>query len=151
MSLKEQIESDIKKAMLNKNKGELLALRAIKSSILLAETEKGAHGDLTSETEMKLLMKAVKQRKDSANVYHEQNRQDLYEKETAEIEIINRYLPQSLSTEELKEEIEKIVKDLNAAGMKDMGKVMGVATKTLMGKSDGKTISDIVKSTLSGQ
>lgn len=145
MSLKAQIEADIKKAMLAKQKDELKALRAIKSMILLAETEKGADGDVSADAEMKLLMKAVKQRKDSAAIYQEQNRSDLYEVEMAEVAVIEKYLPQQLSEEELEAELKKIVAQVGATGPQDMGKVMGLASKAFAGKADGKTISTIVK------
>ncbi len=149
MSLKLQIEGDIKKAMLAKNKDELRALRSIKSMILLAETEKGSGGELSSDAEMKLLQKAAKQRNDSLEVYREQGRDDLAEIEQSELEVINRYLPKQLSKEELTSEIGKIIANTGATNMKDMGKVMGIASKTLAGKADGKAISEIVKSQLS--
>lgn len=149
MSLKQQIESDIKKAMLAKNKDDLRALRSIKSMILLAETEKGAGGGLTEEAEIKLLQKAGKQRSDSLNIYKEQGRDDLAATEQAELDVINRYLPEQMSEEELKAEIQKIVDETGANSMQDMGKVMGIATKKLAGKADGKAISEQVKSILS--
>ncbi len=150
MSLKSQIEGDIKKAMLAKQKDELKALRAIKSMILLAETEKGADGDISADAEMKLLMKAVKQRKDSAAIYQEQGRADLYDVEMAEVAVIEKYLPKQMSEEELTAELKKIIEQVGASGPQDMGKVMGVASKALAGKADGKTISTIVKSVLTG-
>ncbi|MCH7512473.1 MAG: GatB/YqeY domain-containing protein [Bacteroidetes bacterium] len=149
MSLKAQIESDIKKAMLSKNKQELLALRAIKSAILIAETEKGAGGSLSHEAEVMLLMKAVKQRKDSAEVYQAQSRQDLADKELAELEVINRYLPEQMSEDKLREELKLIIEKYGASSPADMGKVMGIATKQFAGKADGKTISILVRSLLS--
>lgn len=149
MSLKQQIESDIKKAMLAKDKDELRALRGIKSMILLAETEKGQAGELTADTELKLLQKAAKQRNDSLTIYKEQNREDLAATEEAELAIINRYLPAQMSPEVLKGEIEKIINETGASSIKDMGKVMGVATKKLAGKADGKAISEQVKALLS--
>lgn len=148
MSLKQQIESDIKKAMLAKQKDELKALRAIKSMILLAETEKGSSGEVSADAEMKMLMKAVKQRKDSAQIYKEQNREDLFAVEMAEVEVIERYLPKQISEEEVEAELKKIIQQVGASGPKDMGKVMGTATKALAGKADGKTISGIVKKLL---
>jgi uncharacterized protein YqeY len=150
MSLKAQIEGDIKKAMLAKQKDELKALRAIKSMILLSETEKGAEGDLSADAEMKLLMKAVKQRKDSASIYQEQGRDDLYSIEMAEVAVIEKYLPKQMSEEELRAELKVIIDQVGATGPQDMGKVMGMASKALAGKADGKTISTIVKSILSG-
>lgn len=149
MSLKAQIESDIKNAMLAKNKLELLALRAIKSAILIAETEKGAQGSISHESEVKLLMKATKQRKDSAEVYHTQNRQDLADKELAELDVINRYLPKQMSEDKLREELKLIIEKTGANSPADMGKVMGIATKQFAGKADGKTISILAKSLLS--
>lgn len=149
MSLKQQIESDIKKAMLAKDKDELRALRSIKSLILLAETEKGQSGELTPDTELKLLQKAAKQRNDSLTIYREQGREDLAATEEAELAIINRYLPAQMSPEVLKSEIEKIISETGASSIKDMGKVMGVATKKLAGKADGKAISEQVKALLS--
>lgn len=148
MSLKQQIDSDIKQAMLAKNKDELKALRSIKSMILLAETDKGSVGELSSDAEMKLLAKAVKQRKDSAAIYQEQGREDLYKVEIEEAEIIERYLPKQLTEEELKAELEKIIAQVGASGPQDMGKVMGAATKALAGKADGKAISTMVKTLL---
>lgn len=149
MSLKSQIEADIKQAMLAKDKDKLRALRAIKSLILLAETEKGGSGEITEDSEMKILTKAVKQRKDSLDVYEQQGRDDLAEVERAEIAIIEAYLPKQLSEEEVKSEIQGIISQVGADSMKDMGKVMGVATKKLAGKADGKIISGIVKQLLS--
>jgi len=148
MSLKSQIEADIKTAMLAKQKEELKALRAIKSMILLAETEKGSSGGVSEDAEMKMLMKAVKQRKDSAAIYQEQGRQDLFDVEMAEVAVIERYLPQQLSAEELKAEIAKIIEQVGATSPKDMGKVMGMANKVLAGRADGKTISTVVKEML---
>ncbi len=150
MSLKQQIEGDIKKAMLAREKDELKALRAIKSMILLSETEKGGSGEVSADAEMKLLMKAVKQRKDSAEIYKNQGREDLLAVELAEITVIERYLPKQLSEEEIRAELEKIVAQVGASGPQDMGKVMGMASKALAGKADGKTISGIVKSILVG-
>ncbi len=149
MSLKQQIETDIKKAMLAKQKEELLALRSIKSLILLAATEKGSAETLSDEQEMKLLTKAAKQRKESAALFHEQGRNDLAEKEERELTVINRYLPEQLSEEELKGKLQSIISQIGASGPSDMGKVMGMASKELAGKADGKTISTIVKRLLS--
>ncbi|HWZ22738.1 MAG TPA: GatB/YqeY domain-containing protein [Cytophagaceae bacterium] len=148
MSLKEQIDGDIKKAMLAKNQGELLALRAIKSQILLAETEKGAKEELTKEAEMKLLAKASKQRKESAEVFAQQGRKDLEEKELMELAVVERYMPKQLSEEEVKEKVQAIITKLGASSAADMGKVMGVATKELAGLADGKLVSSLVKSLL---
>lgn len=148
MSLKEQINGDIKQAMLNKKKEELTALRAIKSAILLAETEKGAEGGISSDTEIKLVTKAAKQRKESAELYKKEGREDLAEKELFELEVITRYLPKQLTDEELQSELTSIIERAGAAGPQDMGKVMGMATKQLAGKADGKKIADTVKALL---
>ena len=148
MSLKLTIDQDIKAAMLAKKKDELTALRAIKSAILLAETEKGGGEGLTEEAELKLLTKAAKQRKESSELYIKEGRQDLAEKEQLEFEVISRYLPKQMSDDELKSELEKIVAETGASGPQDMGKVMGVATKALAGKADGKKISQVVRELL---
>ncbi len=149
MSLKEKIEADIKTAMLAKDKDALRALRGIKSMILLAETEKGASEALTEEAELKLLQKAAKQRKESLEVYEKQGREDLAEVERSEIAIIERFLPTPLSIEELKIALQKIVEQVGASGPADLGKVMGMASKQLGGKADGKTISELTKAILS--
>lgn len=148
MSLKQQIDADIKKAMLAKNKEELEALRSIKSMILLAETEKSGTGDLSSDTENKLLMKAAKQRKESADIFQQQNRTDLAERELVQFEVISRYLPKQLSEESLSAEIRSIIQEVGAKGPQDMGKVMGVASKKLAGQAEGKMISETVKKLL---
>ena len=145
MSLKQQIDNDIKKAMLAKSKEELEALRSIKSLILLAETDKGASAEISTDTENKLLMKAAKQRKESADIFSQQNRADLADKELFQLEVINKYLPKQLSEQEVETVIKSIIQQLNAKGPQDMGKVMGTATKTLAGQADGKIISEIVK------
>lgn len=148
MSLKETIDSDIRQAMLAKKKDELTALRSIKSMILLAETEKGAGGNLSGEAEMKLLVKAAKQRKESAEIYISEGRQDLADIENLEYEVISRYLPKALSEEELKTELKSIISNIGANSPADMGKVMGVASKKLAGLADGKTIATMVKTLL---
>tara|TARA_R110002049_G_scaffold64547_1_gene170169 strand:+ start:610 stop:1059 length:450 start_codon:yes stop_codon:yes gene_type:complete len=148
MSLKQTIDADIKKAMLAKEKDELRALRAIKSMILLAETEAGAKEELEEADELKLLSKAVKQRKESAETYKAQGREDLASVEEGEIDVINRYLPKMLTEAELEAEVDAIIKETGASGMKDMGKVMGIASQKLAGKADGKAISVLVKSKL---
>ena len=148
MSLKQQIDSDIKTAMLAKNKDELTALRAIKSMILLAETEKSGTGELTTDIESKLLMKAAKQRKESAEIFQKEGREDLAKTELLELEVVTRYLPKQLSEGELQVEVKKIIEQVGAKGPQDMGKVMGTATKQLAGKADGKLISEIVKKLL---
>ncbi|MCZ6520901.1 MAG: GatB/YqeY domain-containing protein [Bacteroidetes bacterium] len=148
MSLKKRIEEDLKKAMLAKEKTKTITLRAIKSMILLAETEKGRTGNLKTDQENNLLMKAAKQRKDSAEVFKSQNREDLYVKEMAELDIISQYLPEQMNPKDLEIELKSIIRQVGAEGSKDMGKVMGMATKTLAGKADGKTIAQVVKSLL---
>ena len=148
MSLKIEIDNAIKQAMLAKNKEELEALRSIKSMILLAETEKGGSGGITSEIENKLLMKAAKQRKESADIFQKEGRDDLTKKELAQLEVISRYLPKALSEEELKMELQKIISQVDAKGPQDLGKVMGIATKQLAGKADGKIVSEMVKKLL---
>lgn len=149
MSLKQQIDNDIKKAMLAKNKEELEALRSIKSLILLAETEKGGAGDIAADTENKLLMKAAKQRKESADIFQQQSRQDLADRELFQLEIISRYLPKQLTEEQIKSALLTIIQETGAKGPQDMGKVMGTATKKLAGQADGKVISEMVKKLLS--
>lgn len=148
MSLRQQIDNDIKTAMLAKNKEELTALRSVKSLILLAETEKGSSGEISQDVENKLLMKAAKQRKESAEIFQKEGREDLAKKELFELEVISRYLPKQLSEDEVAAELKKIVEQVGAKGPQDMGKVMGVATKRLAGKADGKLISEIVKKLL---
>ncbi|MFM7194613.1 MAG: GatB/YqeY domain-containing protein [Bacteroidota bacterium] len=149
MSLRAQIDNDIKQAMLARKKEELEALRSIKSMILLAETEKGGSGDISSDAESRILMKAAKQRKESAEIFQKENRNDLAERELFQLEIINRYLPKQLSPEELRAAVESIIRETGAAGPQDMGKVMGAATKALAGKADGRQISELVKQLLS--
>jgi len=148
MSLRQQIDNDIKTAMLAKNKEELTALRSVKSLILLAETEKGSSGEISLDMENKLLMKAAKQRKESAEIFQKEGREDLAKKELFELEVISRYLPKQLSEEEVSTELKKVIEQVGAKGPQDMGKVMGVATKQLAGKADGKLISEIVKKLL---
>ena len=148
MSLKTDIDSAIKQAMLARNKEELEALRGIKSMILLAETEKGGSGDVGTETEMKILMKAAKQRKESADIFAKEGRDDLAKKELFQLEIISRYLPKQMNEADLQEALKKVIETLGAKGPQDMGKVMGAATKQFAGKADGKLISEIVKKLL---
>lgn len=148
MSLKERINNDIKQAMLAKKKDELTALRGIKSMIMLAETEKGANGEISEDVEMKLLMKAAKQRKESAELYTKEGRMDLADKEDQEYAVISRYLPQALSEEELRKKIAEIIMTTGASSPADMGKVMGLATKQLAGLAEGKQIANIVRETL---
>ncbi len=147
MSLKAKIDGDIKAAMLAKNKEELEALRSIKSMILLEET-KGGSGDVTADAENKLLMKAAKQRKESAEIFQKENRHDLAERELFQLGVISRYLPKQLSTEEIEASLKTIIATVGAKGPQDMGKVMGAATKQLAGQADGKVISELVKKLL---
>ena len=150
MGLEQKIMTELKAAMLAKDEKALRSLRAIKAAILLAKTSEGAGGDLKEDDEIKLLQKLVKQRKDSLEIYEQQNRADLAVKEKEEIEVIEKFLPAQLSPEELKATISKIIADTGASSPADMGKVMGAATKQLAGKADGKTISAMVKELLSG-
>lgn len=139
----------MKDAMRAKDEGALRGLRAIKSGILLAKTEPGASDPLSEADELKMLTKMQKQRKDSLSIYREQNREDLAQKELEELAVIELFLPAQMSEGEIKTAIAKIIADTGAAGIKDMGKVMGMASKELAGKAEGKTISEIVKSLLS--
>jgi len=148
MSLKQKIDSDIKSAMLAKNKEELEALRSIKSMILLEET-KGGSGEVSTDAENKLLMKAAKQRKESAEIFQKENREDLAKRELFQFEIISRYLPKQLSNEEVEAALKNIIAQVDAKGPQDLGKVMGVATKQLAGQADGKVISELTKKLLS--
>ncbi len=148
MNLQQKVEQDIKNAMLEKRKEDLLALRAIKSAILLAKTEKGKVEELDSDQELKILTKMVKQRKDSADIFNKEKRTDLAEKEEYEAAIISQYLPKQLSIEEVTEVIKGIVQSTGASSMKDMGKVMGIASQQLAGKTEGKIIADVVKALL---
>lgn len=148
MSLKQQIDNDIKQAMLSKDKEKLEALRGIKSMILLAETEKGSVAEISTEVENKLLMKAAKQRKESADVFQKEGRKDLADRELFQLSVINSYLPKQMSEEEILAAVQAIITAVGAQGPKDMGKVMGAATKQLAGKADGKVIADLVKKQL---
>ena len=149
MSLELKITTALKEAMKSKNKMALTALRAVKSAILLHKTQKSSDGGLSNEDEMKILQKLVKQRKDSAAIYTGQGRNDLADPELKEAELIQKFLPKALSEEEVKEIIKSIIDETGSEGMKDMGKVMGLSTKKLMGKADGKMISTIVRGFLS--
>ncbi|WP_242929490.1 GatB/YqeY domain-containing protein [Pontibacter vulgaris] len=144
MSLKQRIEADIKQAMLAKEKGRLQALRSIKSLILLAETEKGGGEGLTPDTELKLLTKAAKQRRESAEVYAKQGRADLEEIELAELAVIEEYLPKQLDEGDLRARLLEIIQRVGATGPSDLGKVMGVASRELAGQADGRAISSAV-------
>lgn len=149
MSLEQKIMADLKTAMLAKDEKSLRSLRAIKAAILLAKTSEGAGGELKEDDEIKLLQKLVKQRKDSLEIFQQQNRTDLAQKEQEEIEVIEKFLPKQLSADEIKAELSSIITEVGASSTGDMGKVMGVATKKLAGKTDGKTISALVKELLS--
>lgn len=149
MNLEQRINEDIKAAMLAKEKDKLNALRAIKSAILLAKTQKGAAEEIGEEGEIKILKQLVKQRQDSAEMYKQQNREDLYQEEKFQLDIISTYLPQMMSAEEVEAALKQIIADNGFSGMKDMGKVMGQATKLFAGKADNKMVSDIVKQLLS--
>ncbi len=151
MSLKQQIDADIKKAMLAKEPDTLRALRSIKSSILLAETEKGAKEEFSQDKEIQLLSKAAKQRRESMELFEQQGRDDLASTEKSELDIIERYLPKQMSEAELETAVQRIVEKLGATGMKDMGKVMGAANKVLAGQADGKAIANTVKNILQNQ
>ena len=148
MSLQQEVMTKMKEAMKAKDKTALTALRAVKSSILLAQTESGAKEDLTKEQELKILQKQVKQRKDSAAIYIEQGREDLAAPELSEAAIIEQFLPEALSEEEIEKVVMATIASVGASGMKDMGRVMGVVSKELAGKADGKTISTLVKKNL---
>ncbi|GHA67317.1 GatB/YqeY domain-containing protein [Pontibacter akesuensis] len=141
MTLKERIDADIKQAMLAKDKARLQALRSIKSQILLAETEKGGMDGISQDTEMKLLTKAAKQRRESAELYAQQGRQDLAEVEMTELAVIEQYLPQQLDEGDLRARLVEIIQRVGATGPSDIGKVMGVASKELAGQADGRAIS----------
>lgn len=149
MSLQQKIDQEIKAAMLAKQEARLRGLRAIKAAILLAKTEKGAGEELTDDSEIKVLQKLVKQRKESAEIYKAQNREDLYKVEAEEMEVIEAFLPKQMEREEIKAVIAGIISATGASSVKDMGKVMGAANKELAGKADGKTISEVVKELLS--
>ena len=148
MSLEQKIMVDLKTAMLAKDEKSLRSLRAIKAAILLAKTSEGAAGEIKEEDEIKLLQKLVKQRKESAEIYKAQNREDLYQIEAEEIAVIEKYLPKQLSEEELNTYIKALIEKLNVTSVKEMGKVMGVANKELSGKADGKAISAAIKTLL---
>mgnify|MGYP006079269643 FL=1 len=149
MTALDNLTTEIKEAMKAKNALALESLRAIKSAVLLQKSEAGASDEMSEDEEIKLLQKLVKQRRDSAAIFREQNRVDLAEPEEAQAEIIARFLPEQLSEEEVGKVIESIIAQTGASSMKDMGKVMGMASKQLAGKADGKTISTLVKQLLS--
>ena len=148
MSLEQKVMNDLKTAMLAKDEKSVRSLRAIKAAIILAKTSEGANGEVSETEEVKLLQKLLKQRKDSLEIFTTQNRPDLALKEQEEISVIEKFLPQQMSPEDLRAAIAKIIADTGAVSPADMGKVMGVATKQLAGKIDGKSVSTMVKELL---
>ena len=148
MSLEQKVMAEMKEAMKSKNEAVLRSLRAIKAEIIKAKTEPGAGGELDEATEMKFLQKMMKQRKDSYEIFQQQGRADLAEKEKEEMDVIEKFLPKQLSEEEIRQAVQAIIQETGASGAGDMGKVMGVASKQLAGKADGKLISTIVKALL---
>ena len=148
MSLQSEIMDAMKTAMKAKDSKSLEALRAVKSALLLAQTEGGAKAEISSDQELKILQKLVKQRKDSAAIFSEQGREDLAQPELEQAEVIAKFLPAQLSEDEIAAVVDQIIAQTGASSMKDMGKVMGMANGQLAGKADGKTISNIVKSRL---
>ena len=149
MSLEQQVMTEMKEAMKSKDDAALRGLRAIKAEIIKAKTEPGAGGQITEDGELKLLQRLVKQRKDSIEIFEQQNRTDLSAKEKEEVAVIEKFLPKQLSEEELKAELQTIINSVGASSAADLGKVMGVASKQLAGKADGKAISAMVKQLLS--
>lgn len=149
MSLFDTISNDIKNAMLAKDRVKLEALRGVKKEFIEAKTAKGGNGELSDDVALKILAKMVKQRRESATIYQEQNRPELAESELAEAAVIEAYMPQQLSEEELTTELQAIIAEVGATGPQDMGKVMGVASKRLAGRADGRAISTKVKELLS--
>ena len=148
MGLEQQIMGELKTAMLAKDEVSVRSLRAIKAAIILAKTSEGAGGEINGDAELKLLQKLVKQRKDSLEIFQQQNRADLARKEQEEIAVIEKFLPKQLDENELKQIVSEIITSSGASSPADMGKVMGLASKQLAGKADGKTISAIVKQLL---
>jgi len=148
MSLEQKVMAEMKDAMKSKDEATLRGLRAIKAEIIKAKTEPGAGGEVSSDKELSMLQKMMKQRKDSLEIYQQQNRPDLAKKEEEEIAVIEKFLPKQLSAEELKSELQQIIVETGASSPADMGKVMGAATKKLAGRADGKTISATVKELL---
>lgn len=148
MSLQQEVMTAMKEAMKAKDTNALTSLRAIKSAILLAQTESGAKEELTEDQELKLLQKLVKQRKDSATIFSEQGREDLAKPELEQAVVIEKFLPEQLGDEEIAQVVVDVIAKTGAAGMKDMGKVMGIVSKKLAGQADGKTISTLVKKNL---
>lgn len=150
MSLEQKIMAEMKEAMKQKNEPVLRALRAIKAEIIKAKTEPGAGGTISEATELKMLQKMMKQRKDSFDIFKQQGRNDLADRENEEMEVIARFLPEQMSEADLRTALQKIISETGATSPADLGKVMGVATKSLAGKADGKMISTMVKEMLTG-
>lgn len=148
MNLEEKIMAEMKDAMKSKNEAQLRGLRAIKAEIIKAKTEPGAGGQLSADGELKLLQKMMKQRRDSLEIYQQQNRADLAQKEQEEIAIIEKFMPAQMSEAELQQALQEMIAELGASSPADMGKVMGAATKRLSGRADGKAISTAVKALL---
>src|SRR6478672_1575218 len=148
MSLEQTIMAEMKEAMKSKNEAMLRGLRAIKAEIIKAKTEPGAGGEIDEATEQKFLQKMMKQRRDSIEIFEKQGRTDLAEKEKEEVAIIEKFLPKQLSEEEITTAVKAIIAETGATSATDLGKVMGVASKQLAGKADGKTISGIIKNLL---
>ena len=149
MTLVEKINTDIKEAMLTKDKFKLESLRAIKASLTLLQTSISSQNTVTKEDEIKILQRLVKQRKESSNIYTKQNRFDLAKLEKDQADFISTYLPKQLTNQEIEAIVSKVIVESNSIGLKDMGKVIGLVVKEIQGKADGKTISDIVKQKLS--
>jgi len=148
MNLEQKVMAEMKDAMKSKDEATLRGLRAIKAEIIKAKTEPGAGGEISADKELSMLQKMVKQRKDSLEIYQQQNRDDLAKKEQEEIAVIEKFLPKQLSEDELRSELKQIISETGASSPADMGKVMGAATKKLAGRADGKTISAAVKELL---
>ncbi|HTQ26575.1 MAG TPA: GatB/YqeY domain-containing protein [Puia sp.] len=149
MSLEQKVMTDLKTAMLARDEKSMRSLRAIKAAIILAKTAEGGNGEIREDAEVKLLQKLIKQRKDSLEIYQQQNRADLAQKEQEEIEVIEKFLPARMSAEDLKAALSKLIAELGASSPADMGKVMGAATKQFGAVADGKTINALVKELLS--
>ena len=148
MSLENKITNAMKESMKSKDQTSLRSLRAIKSAIIVHKTQKGSSDEITNEDELKILQKLVKQRKDSADIYQTQGRMDLAQPELDEIKVIEQFLPEAISEDEIESEVKKVIDQTGAEGMKDMGRVMGIVAKKLIGRADGKTISSIVRNYL---
>ena len=149
MSLENTINQDIKAAMLAKDKKTLGALRAVKAAILLAKTDKGTGGEVAEDTEMKILQKLVKQRRESAELYKSQNREDLVEEELFQMSAIEKYLPEQMGEDDIRKVVQEVITETGASSMKDMGRTMGMASKKLAGQADNKLVAQIVKELLS--